>query len=227
MGSMNMEAKRSALVVGATGFIGTELVKLLCNSEEYGRVKMIVRRPGTYSHPKIEVLVRDFDKIMQEDIGEVQDVFCCLGTTIKKAGSREAFQKVDFEYPRTIAALAKKQKVEHFIMITAVGANEKSWSHYNRVKGMIESELIALDFPRLSILRPSLLTGNRDEFRLGEKVGEILLKMVNPLLVGSARKYRSISGEQVAYAMKVIALRSKEQKVTIYTSDEISKIAPL
>ncbi|WP_052648729.1 NAD(P)H-binding protein [Paenibacillus sp. E194] len=137
---MIIEAKRSALVVGATGFIGTELVKLLCNSKEYGRVKMIVRRPGTYSHPKIEVLVRDFDKIMQEDIGEVQDVFCCLDTTIKKAGTREAFQKVDFEYPRTIAALAKKQKVEHFIIITAVGANEASWSHYNRVKGMIESE---------------------------------------------------------------------------------------
>ncbi|MFW5434679.1 NAD(P)H-binding protein [Paenibacillus apiarius] len=132
---MNMVAKRSALVVGATGFVGTKLVQLLCNSKEYGRVKLIVRRPVTYSHPKLEVLVRDFDNITYKDIGVVQDVFCCLGTTIKKAGSREAFQKVDFQYPRTIAALAKKQKVEHFIMITAVGANEKSWSHYNRVKG--------------------------------------------------------------------------------------------
>lgn len=223
---MNMEAKRSALVVGATGFVGSELVKLLCNSEEYGLVKMIVRRPVTYSHLKLEVLVRDFDNITHEDIGTVQDVFCCLGTTIKKAGSREAFQKVDFEYPRTIAALAKKQKVEHFIMITALGANETSWSHYNRVKGMIENELIAMDFPRLSILRPSLLTGTRNEFRLGEKVGESLLKVMNPVLVGSARKFRSISREQVAFAMKAIALRSKEQKVSIYTSDEIAKFTP-
>lgn len=224
---MKMEAKRSALVVGATGFVGTELVKLLCNSVEYDSVKIIVRRQVTYSHPKLEVLVRDFDKIMQEDMGEAQDVFCCLGTTIKKAGSREAFQKVDFEYPRTIAALAKKQMIEHFIMITAIGANEKSWFHYNRVKGMIENELIAMDFPRLSILRPSLLTGNREEFRLGEKVGEVILKMIEPVLAGSARKYRSISGEQVAFAMKAIALRSKEQKVTIYTSDEIATITPL
>jgi len=218
-----MEAKRSALVVGATGLVGSELVKLLCNNEEYDRVKIIVRRPVTYSHPKLEVLICEFDNMTQKDIGEVQDVFCCLGTTIKKAGSREAFKKVDFNYPRTIAGFAKKQMVEHFIIITAMGANEKSLSHYSRVKGMIESELMSMDFPQLSILRPSLLTGNRNEFRFGERLGAWVLKIMNPIFIGSMRKYRSISGKQVALAMKSIALSRNEQKITIYTSDKIAK----
>jgi len=219
-----MEAKRSALVVGATGLVGSELVKMLCNSEKYDVVKVIVRRPVTYSHPKLEVLISEFENITQKNIGEVQDVFCCLGTTIKKAGTREAFKKVDFDYPRTIAALAKKQRIEHFIIITAMGASEKSMSHYSRIKGMIEKELIAMDFPRLSILRPSLLTGDRNEFRLGETIGASVLKTINPILVGSMRKYRSISGEQVAIAMRSIALSNHKQKVTIYTSDEIAKL---
>ncbi|WMT43186.1 oxidoreductase [Paenibacillus sp. D2_2] len=219
-----MKTTRSALVVGATGLVGIDLVKLLCNSEKYDLVKIIVRRPVEYSHPKLEVHICDFDKLTSQDIGEVQDVFCCMGTTIKKAGSREAFKKVDFEYPRTIAALAKKQGAEHFIIITAMGANEKSLSHYGRVKGQIEKELIAMDFLRLSILRPSLLTGSRSEFRLGERIGALVLKVINPIFVGTMRKYRSISGQQVAYAMKSIALSRNEQKVTIYPSDEIAKI---
>jgi len=218
-----MEAKRSAIVVGATGLVGTELVKLLCNSEEFDLVKIIVRRQVMFTHPKLEVIVRKFDNLTEQDIGEVQDVFCCLGTTIKKAGSREAFKKVDFDYPRTIAALAKKQNIEHFIIITAMGANEKSSFHYSRVKGMIERELTTMDFPRLSILRPSILTGNRNEFRLGERIVVLFMKMMNPILVGSMSKYRSIAGKQVAYAMKSIALNQNEQKVTIYSSDELAK----
>ena len=216
-----MKEIRSALVVGATGLVGTELVKLLCNDEKYDMVKVIVRRPLTYSHPKLVVLVREFEHITQEDVGEVKDVFCCLGTTIKKAGSREAFKKVDFTYPQSIAALAKKQKVEHFLIISAMGADENSSFFYSRVKGLIEKELIAMDFPQLSILRPSLLTGERNEFRLGETFGARVMKLMNPILFGPLRKYRSIPGKQVAFAMKCIALKSNQRKVTLYTSDKI------
>lgn len=219
-----MKEIRSALVVGATGLVGTELVKLLCNDEKYDMVKVIVRRPLTYSHPKLVVLVREFEHITQEDVGEVKDVFCCLGTTIKKAGSRETFKKVDFTYPQSIAALAKKQKVEHFLIISAMGADENSSFFYSRVKGLIEKELIAMDFPQLSILRPSLLTGERNEFRLGETFGAIVFKVINPILVGPLEKYRSIPGKQVAFAMKFIALNSNHRKVSVYTSDKIAAL---
>lgn len=219
-----MQDKRSALIVGATGLVGTELVKLLCDSDQYDLVKVVVRRPLTYTHPKLVILVREFDHITKEDVGEVKDVFCCLGTTIKKAGSREAFKKVDFTYPESIAKLAKKQKVEHFLIISAMGADENSAFFYSRVKGMIEKELIKMDFPQLSIFRPSLLTGERNEFRLGETFGAMVLKVINPILFGPLKKYRSIPGKQVASAMKFIALNRNNKKVTVYTSDKIAAL---
>lgn len=217
-----MMKMRSALVVGATGLVGLALVKLLCESEEYVAVNIIARRPLDFNHPKLVVKVREFDQIADADIEFAHEVFCCLGTTIKKAGSREQFEKVDVEYPLTIAALTKNRGIGHFIVISAMGASEKSFAYYNRVKGKLEEELIAMDFPQLSIVRPSLLVGDRGEFRLGEKIGEKALQLFNPLLIGPAKKYRSISAEQVALAMKVIALHGKKAKVTIYESNEIA-----
>lgn len=102
-----MKAMRSALVVGATGLVGSNLVKLLCDSDEYVAVNVISRRPLDYFHPKLVVTLREFDQIAESDIEFAHEVFCCLGTTMKKAGSKEQFEKVDFEYPMTIAALAK------------------------------------------------------------------------------------------------------------------------
>lgn len=219
-----MMKMRSALVVGATGLVGLALVKLLCESEEYAAVNIIARRPLDFDHPKLIVKVREFDQIADADIEFAHEVFCCLGTTIKKAGSREQFEKVDVEYPLTIAALTKNRGIGHFIVISAMGASEKSFAYYNRVKAKLEAELIAMDFPQLSIVRPSLLIGDRGEFRIGEKVGEKALQFFNPLLIGSAKKYRSISAEQVALAMKVVALHGKKAKVTIYKSNELATL---
>lgn len=213
---------RSALVVGATGLVGSTLVKFLCECEEYAAINVIARRPLEFSHPKLKVRVREFDQITEQDIEFAHEVFCCLGTTMKKAGSRDVFEKVDLEYPLCIAALSKNRGIGHFIVITAMGANEKSLAYYNRVKGKLEAELIAMDFPQLSIVRPSLLTGNRMEFRLGEKMGEMAMKLLGALFIGSAKKYRAISAEQVARAMKIIALQSKSTKVAIYPSDELA-----
>ena len=219
-----MKEMRSALVVGATGLVGSMLVRLLCESEEYAAVNVISRRPLQYNHPKLVVKLREFDQIAESDIEFAHEVFCCLGTTIKKAGTREQFEKVDFEYPATIAALAKNLGIGHFIVISAMGANEKALAYYSRVKGKLESELIKMDFPQLSIIRPSLIIGDRNEFRLGETVGAKALGIVKPLLVGPLKKVRSIPAEQIALAMKVVALHGKKQKVTIYLSDEISKM---
>lgn len=215
---------RSAIVLGATGLTGSSLIEQLCENDEYVSVIVIARRELQYKHPKLEVKIRNFDTLEEKDIEFAHELYCCLGTTIKKAGAREAFEKVDFEYPLAIASLAKKQGVPHMLVITAMGANEQSRFYYNRVKGKLENALIELGLQRLSIIRPSLLVGPREEFRLGEKVGEKLLKLANPLLIGPLKRSRAIEASQVAKAMIVIALHGKKQSVTIYPSQDLAKM---
>ncbi len=215
---------RSAIVVGATGLTGSSLIEQLCENDEYVSVIVIARRELQYKHPKLEVKIRNFDTLEEKDIEFAHELYCCLGTTIKKAGAREAFEKVDFEYPLAIASLAKKQGIPHMLVITAMGANEQSRFYYNRVKGKLENALIELGLQRLSIIRPSLLVGPREEFRLGEKVGEKLLKLANPLLIGPLKRSRAIEASQVAKAMIVIALHGKKQSVTIYPSQDLAKM---
>ena len=215
---------RSAIVVGANGLTGSSLIEQLCENDEYVSVIVIARRELQYKHPKLEVKIRNFDTLEEKDIEFAHELYCCLGTTIKKAGAREAFEKVDFEYPLAIASLAKKQGVPHMLVITAMGANEQSRFYYNRVKGKLENALIELGLQRLSIIRPSLLVGPREEFRLGEKVGEKLLKLANPLLIGPLKRSRAIEASQVAKAMIVIALHGKKQSVTIYPSQDLAKM---
>ncbi|RQW75692.1 NAD-dependent epimerase/dehydratase family protein [Lysinibacillus composti] len=215
---------RSAIVVGATGLVGSALVKLLCESEEYIAVTAITRRKLDYEHPKLIVKICSFDQLEEAHIEFADELFCCLGTTIKKAGTREEFEKVDVEYPLRIASLAKKRGIAHAIVISAMSANETSLFYYNRVKGKLEKELIELQLPKLSIVRPSLLVGERSEFRFGEKMGEALLSVLNPLLIGPLKKYRSIQSNQVALAMLAIALYGKKSPVTIYASHELARI---
>ena len=217
-------AKRSAVVFGATGLVGENLVRQLCEQENYISVTAVGRKALDFKHEKLEQKIHSLDELTESDIQFAHDVFCCLGTTIKKAGSKEQFEKVDFEYPMSIASLAKNQRVEHFIVISAMGASEKAIAYYSRVKGKLETALGELDFPRLSIIRPSLLTGNRKEFRFGEKVGEKVLKVLGPILVGGLKKYRSIEASQVATAMIAIALSEDKTPVKIYKSDELSAL---
>ncbi|WP_409370589.1 oxidoreductase [Lysinibacillus sp. 38-6] len=215
---------RSAIVVGATGLTGTSLIEQLCENDDYVSVIVIARRELQYKHPKLEVKIRNFDTLEEKDIEFAHELYCCLGTTIKKAGSREAFEKVDFEYPLAIASLAKKRGIPHMLVITAMGANEQSSIYYNRVKGKLEQALMELGLQRLSIIRPSLLVGQREEFRFGEKLGETVLKLIKPLLIGPLKRVRSIDASQVAKAMIVIALHGKKQPVTIYASQDLAKM---
>lgn len=215
---------RSAIVVGATGLVGSILVKLLCESEEYVSVTAITRRPLDFKHPKLVVKVRSFDLLEEKDIDFAHEIFCCLGTTMKKAKTKEQFEKVDVEYPLHIASLAKKRGIMHFIFISAAGANSKSLFYYNRVKGKVEEELTSLRLPQLSIIRPSLLVGNRTEFRLKERVGGLLLKILKPILIGPLKNSRPIHAEQVALAMKYIALYGKTAPVNTYYSSDLAKM---
>lgn len=219
-----MVKMRSAVVIGATGLVGSELVKQLCDNPHYISVTTLSRRSLNFSHEKLVSRIVDFDALQESDFGHAQDVFCCMGTTRKKAGSREEFEKVDVEYPLRVAQVAKKLGSSHFIVISAMGANENSRAYYNRVKGKLEKELIELEMPQLSIVRPSLLVGERDEFRIGEKMGEGALKVLNPTLLGPLKKFRSIEAAQVAEAMIWIALYSQPVAVTVYESSELAEL---
>ena len=220
-------AKRVAIVVGATGLTGNFLVKQLCKSEEYAAVSVIVRREFAYKHAKLDIQVKDFDKLEENDLDIADDLFCCLGTTMKKAKSKENFERVDLEYPLRIASLAKKRGIPNFHVISAVGSNKKSPFYYSQVKGRMEEGLIEIELPHLFIYRPSLLTGNRGEFRLGERLSEGVFQLLNPLLVGPFKRMRSIEGQQLAFAMYHYAIHNTKNDITIYKPLDILNAKPL
>ncbi|MFJ7825632.1 oxidoreductase [Psychrobacillus sp. NPDC096623] len=220
-------ARRVAIVVGATGFTGQFLVKQLCESEEYAAVSVIVRRDFTFKHAKLDVQVKDFDKLEENDLEIADDLFCCLGTTMKKAMSKENFERVDLEYPLRIASLAKKRGIPNFHVISAIGSNKNSPFFYSRVKGEMEEGLIEMELPHLFIYRPSLLTGGRREFRLGERLSEGIFQLVNPLLIGPFKRMRSIPGEQLAYAMYHYAIHNTKKAVTVYKPIDILNAKPI
>ncbi len=220
-------ANKSAIIVGATGLTGSFLVKQLCESEEYVSVSVIARRDLNYTHPKLEVKIRDFDRLEEMDLEIADDLFCCLGTTIKKAKTKENFEKVDLEYPLRVASLSKKRGIPNFYVISAVGSNKKSPFFYSKVKGKMEEELKTMNLPHLAIFRPTLITGDRGEFRLGEKISAGLFGLINPILVGPFKKMKSIEGRQLAYAMYHYALHGKKNTVVIYNSIDILNAKPL
>lgn len=206
---MNVE-KRSALIVGATGLVGNELLQLLLESDEYEKVKVLVRTPISIDHPKLTQCLVNFDELNNyEDEFAVNDVFCCLGTTIKKAGSQEAFRKVDFEYPLQAGKLAAKQGVRQYLIVSAIGADPQSSIFYSRVKGDVEAALSQLQLPSLHIFRPSLILGKRNEFRFGEKVSAVLSPVFSPLFVGKLNQYKPIQARKIAEAMYRTAIRSR------------------
>lgn len=220
-------ARRVAIVVGATGLTGQFLVKQLCESEEYAAVSVIVRRDFSYKHAKLDMQVKDFNSLEENDLDIADDLFCCLGTTMKKAKSKENFERVDLELPLRIASLAKKRGIPNFHVISAAGANKKSLFFYSQVKGRMEEGLIEMGLPHLFIYRPSLLTGDRCEFRLGERLSEGVFQLFNPLLTGPFKKMRSIEGKQLAFAMYHYGIHHKKNDVTIYKPIDILNAKPM
>lgn len=216
---------KSALIAGATGLTGSKLVEVLLEHPEYDKVIVFVRRPLALEHPKLEQIHVDYYRI--EDYKkhfQVDDVFCCLGTTIKKAGSQKAFRKVDYDYPVALAQLAKSAGAKNFLVVSAMGADSRSNIFYNRVKGQMEDRLKKMELPALHIFRPSLLLGDRKEFRLGEKAASLISPVFSPLLRGRMKKYKPIQAEQVAKAM-CAAVQSDGDGIHIYPSDKIVELA--
>jgi len=215
---------KSALVAGGTGLVGSQLVKLLIQSAKFDGVKVLVRKENPTQIEGADVLEVDYERLSEfEQYLKADVIFCCLGTTIKKAGSKEKFRKVDYAYPYELAKLCLKNGDIQFNIITANGANSNSFFFYNRVKGDIEKALEGLNIQNLNIFRPSLLLGKRNEKRITEEVGSIFASVVNPLLVGKLKKHRAIQGLTVARAMLNVSLKNLSGIHNIESND-IQKI---
>lgn len=213
---------RKAVVVGASGLIGKELVQLLLSESVYTVVTLIVRRPTGITHPKLHEKVIDFDRLEQTDVNLTgADVFCTLGTTIKKAGTQEAFRQVDYVYPLVLGRMAKAQGAKQFLIVTSMGANSLSRTFYTRVKGEIEEALRGLSLPALHIFRPSLLLGNREEYRMGERIMSSVSGMLSFLFTGPLKKYSPIKARSVAKAMLHMA-QGDLSGVHVYESTQIA-----
>lgn len=175
-------------------------------------------------HPKLEQHVVDFDELSKHpDLFAVTDVFCCLGTTIRKAGSQEAFRSVDVEYPATVARLASDKGADQFLVVSALGADPESRVFYNRSKGVMESMVRRFPFQAVWVLRPALLLGDRTEVRMGERVAEFLMKPLAPLMAGRLRRYRPIEARTVAAAM--VRLAHDNGTGGVLESEEIVDVA--
>jgi len=194
---------RSALVLGATGLVGGHLVRFLLDDPDYASVVLLGRRASGLTDPKISEHVVDFAQPQSfADHLHVDDVYCCLGTTIKKAGSQEAFRACDHDYPLAVAGRAVTAGAKQYLIVTAVGANPKSRIFYNRVKGELEESLWKLAFPAgVKVFHPSLLLGERNESRPGERAATGFFRMAAPLFSGALKRYRAIEGSTVARAM--------------------------
>lgn len=188
-----------AVVAGATGLTGGQLVTALLDDPRYGVVKAITRKPLTRVHPKLENVVIDFDRIhTYTDELKADDVFCCLGTTMKAAGSKEAFERVDYQYPVALAERAKSLGATQFLLVSALGADTKSIFYYNRVKGRVEEAIAGLGYHALHIMRPSLLVGPREEYRRGEAAAKWFFRTFGTFVPS---KYKAIASIKVARAM--------------------------
>jgi len=211
---------KTAIVAGASGLIGKELIQKLISSDQYRRIYVLSRKKSGLVNEKIEELVIDFEKINQLKFDEpVDDVFCTLGTTMKQAGSRDNFKKVDFEYVVALANLGKQAGASKFLVISAMGADSKSAVFYNKVKGMTEEALIKIGFKQLVIFRPSLLLGKRSEVRFAERLSGAFMKTFNFIIPDN---YKAIEAEKVAGSMLKMAINSTEA-VLIVKSGEMQR----
>ena len=214
---------KTALLFGVSGLVGGHLLNQLIKNNNYSKIKLFVRSVPQISDPKIEIIETDFNNLENhnEDI-KGDDCFFCIGTTKQNSPDKNEYQRVELEVPKQIAQIAKSNLVNTFIFVSALYANPKSSGNYVRFKGMVEEELKRLNFPKLALMRPSFLMGDRKEKRVGEKIGIFVFKLLSPLLLGPLKKMRPIHSETVAKAM--IRAANENFEKNIFESNEIAEL---
>jgi uncharacterized protein YbjT (DUF2867 family) len=216
---------RTALVAGASGLVGGRVVRQLLEEPGYDRVTVLARRPLALAHAKLTQRLVDFDHLAQlADFPRVHDVFCCLGTTMRQAGSADAFRKVDLTYVTELGRVAARHRASQFLVVTALGADPGARVFYSRVKGEAEAAVRRLSFDGLYIFRPSFLLGARTARRRGESFAALLSPLVSWALVGPLARYRPIRAAALARAMVRVA-REATGGVHVYESDTIRRLA--
>lgn len=210
------------VVAGATGLVGSALMELLVKDVTVIRIFVLARRALEIQHPKVETLITDFVDLkgFKNKIKQANVLYCCIGTTIKTAGSEAAFHAVDYGIPLKLAALAQEAEIPKFIAISSLGADVESRNFYLRTKGEMERDIAAnYKFKKLAFLRPSMLLGPRKEFRLAERVGQLVMVVFSGLMRGRFRKFRPIHDTSVAKSM--ISISSSLNNQRIYESSEL------
>jgi len=217
--------KRTAAIAGSTGAIGRQLMALLIASPRFEKILVLHHRTAPYvGHAKVGQLVVDFAAIPPPAVGDdIDAVFCCVGTTQKKAGSTEAFQRVDRDVPIALARWASANGAKSFVGISSVDARATARSVYLKTKGQMERGVAGAGVRSTYLLRPSLLDGGRDEYRLAERVGNRVLAVIEPVMLGSFRKYRAVHTKTVARAMLACA-DQRAPGVHIVESDAVQKL---
>lgn len=195
-----MSATRHALLVGASGLVGERCLSRLLDHPDYARVTVWSRRPLSRAHVKLTVDLIDFESLPPVP-ADCTEIFCCLGTTIRKAGTQTAFRRVDHDYPLALAERGKAAGVRLFLLVSALDANADSSVFYLRVKGETERDIAAVGIPRHLFLQPSFLLGERHEHRAGESFAIVAMRVLLPLMIGPLRKFRPIDADDVAAVM--------------------------
>ena len=215
---------KTALLFGSSGLVGGHLLNQLIKDTNYSKIKLFVRSVPEISDPKVETIKTDFNNLEnhKEDI-KGDDCFFSIGTTKKNSPDKDEYKRVELDVPKEVAKIAKSNLVNSFIFVSALYANPKSSGDYVRFKGLVEEELKELNFPKLGIMRPSFLMGNRKEKRASETIGIFVFKLLSPLLLGPLKKMKPIHSETVARAM--IAVIQNDIQQTIFESNEISEIS--
>jgi len=214
---------KTALILGATGLTGKLLLNRILADEAYECVKVFSRRPLGLQHPKLEIFIGDLLQLEQfESDFKGDELFCCIGTTANKTKDRGKYKQVDFGIPVSAANLCKRNGIESFLVVSALGANAGSQIFYNRTKGEMEQAVLKQDIPNTYILRPSLIKGFREEQRIGEAVGAIVMSIAQAFLIGKYRKYRAIEADTIAKAMHRLA--QSKPNLRILESDQIEEL---
>ena len=214
---------KTALLFGASGLVGSHLLNQLIKDTNYSKIKLFVRSVTEIIDSKVEIIKIDFNNLQnhKEDV-KGDDCFFCIGTTKKNSSDKDEYRRVELDIPKEIAKIAKLNLVNSFIFVSAIYANPNSSGDYVRFKGLVEEELKRLNFPKLALMRPSFLMGDRKEKRVGEKIGIFVFKLLSPLLLGPFKKMRPIHSETVAKAM--IKATNENLERNIFESNEIAEL---